>query len=54
MAAASLGMAVDGGWREARADDRTPELVGRKIKVFWDDESGTCKPQGWTVGVGDA
>lgn len=52
--AASVGMAADGVWREARADDRTPELVGRKIKVFWDDESGTCTPGQGAGGPGNA
>ncbi len=32
--------ATDGGWREARAEDRTAALVGNKIKVFWDDANG--------------
>jgi hypothetical protein len=41
-AAAGMAAADDGGWREARAEDRTPALVGGKIKVFWDDESGPC------------
>lgn len=42
MAAAAAGTAGDGSWREARPEDRTPDLVGRNIKVFWDDENGMC------------
>lgn len=32
-------------WREGTALERTPDLVGQKIKVWWNDDQGKSSNQ---------